>query len=293
MPQFIDPAMMAAMERRAHFEAAQEIALREQMETNRKFAALVERARGWFEADRNDAQRITPKSWDRASIGLTKTISSGNSVGILQWNGHASENLTFTIDSTVQTNSSAAGEYPQPTTLPGGSLPRVPYDYSPYLIASGGAGDAGGDAFEVDIDTGARITLPGSFLTVKVAMDAALAGYAAGTMTITAYIGLFGTTTTSPAKRTRRTGVVVNGTSSLPLIVPARAKQLMSIRCSVIGANGNCHVQDAAGNDLDAFSFSGGFMVASVPLPLGAYQVVIDNTGAAPCSFQVPFQLAV
>ncbi len=158
-----------------------------------------------------------------------------------------------------------------------------------------GGGEVGGEPFEIDIDLGGRVVLPGRNITISLAMDAALSGYAPGTMTLGAYVGLFAATSVAPVKRTRRTGLVAAGTSSAALLIPPRSKQIMPIRCSSPLAVGTAHVQDGFGNDLDAFSFAAGTLIASVPLPLGAYQIVIDNTsgGGLAVSFQAPFQIAV
>jgi hypothetical protein len=300
MPGMFDPAaFMSAMQHRAQLEAAEEMALAQTFENNRKFAELIERARGWVEPKEGPrVPHLTPATWSRASLGLAKQVYSGNSQPLLMWNGaNFGENLAFTIDFTVQSTNGTAGQYPDksgppPPIHPGPPTP-APYDYSPYCILSSGAGDIGGDLFEVDVDTGGRVTLAGSFLTVKVAMDAPLTGYNAGTMNIAAYIGLFAAPSVAPVKRTRRTDTVADGTNSSDLIIPPRSKQIMPILCSDKSATGEVHIQNANGNDLAAWLFSSGTTIASVPLPLGAYKVVIKNTSGFPASFQVPFQIGV
>lgn len=294
MPQAYHPAaIMAELERQAQRQAALENAFLQQAESSRLMSALLEQAVRWNVEPANRATRIVPSSIERASTGLWKTVSSGQVVPAGNWNGLPGDELVWTVDFIVQAKNGNSTSYPQPSSpvLPG--FPSQPYDYSPYAIVVAGSGDVGGESFEVDIDTGGRIVLPGRNIAISLAMDAALATYASGTMTLGAYVGLFAATSVAPVKRTRRTGTITNGHSSATLLVPPRAKQVMPIRCSTTAATGTIHVQDASGADIDVWTFTSGSIVASVPLPLGAYQFVIDNTGAAPAAYQVPFQIAV
>lgn len=286
-------AVMAELERQAQRQAALENAFLQQVESNRLMTALLEQAVRWNVELGNRAVKIVPDSIERGSTGLWKTVSSGQVVPAGNWNGLHGDEMVWTVDFIVQAKNGEATSYPQPSSPVVNGVPGSPYDYSPYAIMVGGSGDVGGEPFEVDIDTGGRITLPGRNIAISLAMDAALSGYTAGTMTLGAYVGLFAATSNAPAKRTRRTGSIANGASSAVLFIPPRSKMLMPIRCSTTTATGTIHIQDVSGADLDAWTFASGSIVASVPLPLGAFRFVIDNTGAASASYQVPFQLAV
>lgn len=289
----IHPAVMAELERQALRHAQLENAFLQQAESNRLMSALLEQAVRWNVEPGDRVSRIVPASIKRGSTGLWKTVSSGQVVPAGNWNGLPGDEMVWTIDFIVQAKNGDAKAYPQPSTPGGGGVTVSPYDYAPYAIMVAGSGDVGGEPFEVDIDTGGRVVLPGRNIAISLAMDSALSGYVAGTMTLGAYVGLFAATSVAPVKRTRRTGSIANGASSAALLIPPRAKQLMPIRCSTTSAAGTIHVQDVFGNDLDAWTFISGTIVASVPIALGGYQVVIDNTGAAPASYQVPFQIAV
>lgn len=287
MSQGYHPAVMAELERQAQHVAALEAAFQQQAESNRLMVALLEQAVKWNVEPVSRTAKIVPDSIERGSTGLWKTVSSGQTAPAGNWNGLHGDEMVWSIDFIVQIKNGTPGQYPQASTL------GTPYDYSPYAIVTAGGGEVGGEPFEVDIDLGGRIVLPGRNIAISLAMDSALSGYTAGTMTIGAYIGLFAATSVAPVKRTRRTGQLLPGYTSAALLVPPRSKQLMPIRCSSATSTGTVHVQDGSGADLDAWGFASGSIIASVPLPLGAYQVVIDNTGAAPASFQVPFQIAV
>lgn len=282
------PAVMAELERQAQHVAALEAAFLQQAESNRLMTALLEQAVKWNVEPGSRTAKIVPDSIERGSTGLWKTMSSGQVAPAGNWNGLHGDEMVWSIDFIVQIKNGTPGQYPQPA-----DSESVPYDYAPYAIVTAGGGEVGGEPFELDIDTGARVVVPGRNIAISLGMDAAQTGYAAGTMTLGAYTGLFAATSVAPVKRTRRTGSLLPGYSSAALTIPPRAKQLMPIRCSSTAATGTVHVQDVSGTDLDAWLFASGTIVASVPLPLGAYQVVIDNTGAAPASFQVPFQIAV
>lgn len=288
-------AVLAEMQQQAERLAAIENAFLQQAESNRLMAALLEQAVKWNVEPGSRAVKIVPDSIERGSTGLWKTVSSGEVVPAGNWNGKHGDEMVWTIDFIAQIKNGAATAYPQPNHPAGGSLGGLPYDYAPYAIVTSGSGEVGGEPFELDIDLGGRVVLPGRNIAISLAMDAALSGYAPGTMTLGAYAGLFAATSQAPVKRTRRTGVLPIGTSSAAMIIPPRAKQLMPIRCSSALALGTVHLQDASGADLDSFSFSAGAIVASVPLPLGAYQCVIDNpgSGSVAASYQAPFQIAV
>lgn len=275
-------AFMAELERQAQRQAALESAYFQQAESNRLMTALLEQAVKWNVEPASRAVRIVPDSIERASTGLWKTVSSGQVVPVGNWNGLPGDEMVWTIDFVVQAKNGKATEYPLAVA-----------DYAPYAIVTAGGGDVGGESFEVDIDTGGRVVLPGRNLAISLAMDTPLSGHAVGTMTLGAYVGLFAATSVAPVKRTRRTGTIVSGASSSALLIPSRSKQLMPIRCSTTTAQGTVYIQDVSGENLDAWTFVSGGIVASVPLPLGAYQFVIDNTGAASAAFQVPFQIAV
>lgn len=287
----IHPAVMAELDRQAQRQAALENAFLQQAESSRLMTALLEQAVRWNVESGDRVSRIVPSSIERASPGFWKTVSSGQVVSTGNWNGLPGDEMVWTVDFIVQALNGSSTAYPtaKNTTV----YPAVPYDYAPYAIIVAGGGAVGGEPFEVDVDTGGRIVVPGRNLAISLAMDAALTGYTAGTMTIGAYVGLFAATSVAPVKRTRRTGSIASGASSSALLVPPRSKQLMPIRCSTTSAAGTIHIQDASGADLDAWTFTSGTIVASVPLPLGAYKFVIDNTGTAAASFQVSFQLAV
>lgn len=291
MPQGVHPAVMAELERQAQRQAAIENAILQQAENNRLFAALAEHFERWAVERPDRAARIVPESIERGSTGLWKTLSSGMVVPAGNWNGLPGDQMVWTIDFIVQAKNGSATAYPQPKDT--SVSPAVPYDYAPYAIVVSGAGEVGGEPFEVDIDIGGRIVVPGRNIAISLAMEPHLSGYAAGTMTLGAYVGLFAGTSVAPVKRTRRTGALANGKSSAALLIPPRAKQLMPIRCSATAAAGTIHIQDASGADLDAWTFTSGSIVASVPLPMGAFQFVLDNTSSTTVSFQVPFQIAV
>ncbi len=291
MPHIYHPVIMEELQRQAQRQAAFEAALLQQAENESKLTYLLEQATRWNVEPGERATRIVPTSIERASTGLWKTVSSGQVLPAGNWNGLPGDQMVWTIDFIVQAKSGEATKYPQAR-----DSNSVPYDYAPYAIVTAGGGDVGGESFEVDVDTGGRVVVPGRNIAISLGMEATRSGYAAGTMTLGAYLGLFSGTSLAPVKRTRRTGLVVVGASSAAMIIPPRAKQLMPIRCSSASALGTFHVQDASGADLDVFSFVAGNMVASVPLPLGAYQCVIENPsagGGVDASYQVPFQIAV
>lgn len=288
MPQGYYPAAaVAELQRQAEQQAALEAEFAQQAESNRLMSALLEHAVRWNTEPARRATRIVPDSVERAATGLWKTVSSGQVAPSGNWNGLPGDEMVWTIDFVVQMKNGSSTAFPQAR-----DASSVPYDYAPYAIVTPGSGEVGGEPFEVDIDTGGRIVVPGRNIAISLGMDPALTGYAAGTMTLGAYVGLFAATTLAPVKRTRRTGLVGASASSAALIIPTRAKQLMPIRCSIAAAIGVCHIQDASGADLDVTSFVSGTNVP-VPLPLGAYQCVIDNTAGTAASFQVPFQIAV
>lgn len=285
---FYTDAAMAELHRQAEHRAVIEAALSQQAESNRLMTALLEQAVRWNTEPARRAARIVPDSVERASTGLWKTVSSGQVAPAGNWNGLPGDEMVWTIDFVVQMKNGLSTAFPQAR-----DSTSAPYDYAPFAIVTPGSGEVGGESFEVDIDTGGRLVVPGRNIAISLGMDVALTGYAAGTMTLGAYVGLFAGTSIAPVKRTRRTGLVNALASSTALIIPTRAKQLMPIRCSSAVATGTCHIQDVSGDDLDVFNFTSGSMVASVPLPLGAYQCVINNSTSAAVSFQVPFQIAV
>ncbi|MEK7703894.1 MAG: hypothetical protein AAB426_02960, partial [Myxococcota bacterium] len=268
MPQqYYTDYVMSELHHQAERQAALEAAFEQQVESNRLMAALLEQAVRWNVEPARRATRIVPDSIERASTGLWKTVSSGQVAPAGNWNGLPGDEMVWTIDFIVQMQNGAPTSYPQAIVPAGLSLVGYPYDYAPYAIVTPGGGEVGGESFEVDIDTGARIVVPGRNIALSLGMDAALAGYAAGTMTLGAFVGLFAGTSLAPVKRTRRTGAIVAGSSSAAMIIPTRAKQLMPIRCSSASALGTCHIQDVSGTDLDVFDFAAGNIVASVPLP--------------------------
>lgn len=281
-------AVMAEPHRQAERQAALEAVFAQQAESNRLMTALLEQAVRWNTEPARRATRIVPDSVERASTGLWKTVSSGQVAPAGNWNGLPGDEMVWTIDFVVQMKNGAATAFPQAR-----DASNVPYDYAPYAIVTPGSGEVGGESFEVDIDFGSRIVVPGRNIAISLGMDAAPVGYAAGTMTLGAYTGLFAGTSLAPAKRTRRTGSVDASASSAALIIPTRAKQVMPIGCSSAAATGTCHIQDVSGADLAVFDFTAGSMSVSIPLPLGAYQCVIANATTAAVSFQVPFQIAV
>lgn len=288
MPRQYHPVAMAEPDWQAQRQATLEAAVLQQAESNRLFTAIAEHFDRWAVERSDRVSRIVPSSIERASTGLWKTVSSGQVVPAGNWNGIPGDEMVWTVDFVVQMKNGSGTAFPQAK-----NSTSKPYDYAPYAIVTSGSGDVGGEPFEVDIDMGGRITLPGRNIAISLAMDAALSGYVAGTMTLGAYVGLFAATSVAPAKRTRRTGsIAVNG-SSAAIQIPTRAKQLMPLRSSNKNAVGTMHIQDASGADLDAWTFTSGGIVASVPLPLGAFQFVIDNTGTVDAAFQAPFQLAV
>lgn len=286
-----DPRYAAHLaEQEARAWAAQQEAIAEAAESRRKFDDLVNRASEWFVAGRNKAVRLVPQSMDLAAFGQGRTVSSGKTVGLLRWNGQPDENLVLTIDFSRDSSNSGAEEYPTARDPSG-----TPYDYAPYAIVSSGAGNFTGQAFEIDIGSGTRITLAGSAFNVAVGMDAPLPGFAAGTMKLGAIVGVFSAHTTAPAIRTRRTGAVPGGGGDLsgPHFVPSRATQLLPPRCSRSDGQGRIKIVDASGATLDEWGFASGMVVAAAPLPLGAFAAYVTNTGTYGTSYQLPFQLAV
>lgn len=274
------PDLVVEMHQQAAWQATLETVLLQQAESNRLMAALLE------QAVRPRAVKIVPDSIEHGSTGLWKTVSSGEAAPSGNWNGLHGDEMTWTIDFIVQAKNGAATAYPRSRHPVSG----IPYDYAPYAVVTAGSGEVGGEPFELDVDLGGRVVVPGKNIAISLAMDAALPGYVSGTMTLGAYVGLFAAMSVAPVKRTRRTGAVGIGASSVAMLVPPRAKQIMPIRRSSASALGTMRVQDASGTNLDVFDIT---IVASVPLPLGAYQCVIDNTGSVVASYQVPFQIAV
>ena len=250
---------------------------------------------GVDQAELADDERIptrpTPITIQRATIGRSATVSSGQIVSIIQWNGRKDETQSLTIDFARGAANS------QGTTWPTGlDSTGKTYSYLPFaLVRAGSDGFTWPVQVQLDIGRGTRITLAASYCEVLVGMDSPpivpSGHYAAGSMLLGAQIGFYSATSLAPVTRTLVGYLAPAGTQTFT--IPERANFLLPVQESDALGVTTLEVQDAGGTTITALTFAAGGMIAPLPLPDDAYQVKVTNAGGNAAYYRLPFQLAL
>lgn len=234
--------------------------------------------------------RTNPPATD-ACLGQTVSVTSGGQEqDCCWWTAEDEDSCTIVIN---LWNAGAGAFGGGGTKWPSATNPSsVNYSYRPYAVIIFGT-DGGAARVVVDIGTGCQVRVAASSVYVKIGMDAAPAGTAAGTMQLGAAIAFRNASHGMPITKTLYIDSLANaGTSTV--VVPLFAKLLLPLQRSDLAGAVNLDFKDAAGTILYSRALTATqVMTESEPLANDVYQITVTNNGPDTSTYRLVFGLSL
>ena len=250
---------------------------------------------------------IAPLSWGAgATLGRSGVFKYGPSSdeiksGVSQastlafWQGEPHETQAITVDLAPPT-----GGRPMPLqALPDPSGGPVEVSTRPRGLISFGA-DGAITEVAVDAGFGVRLTVPGNYVTVQLAMDPPRTGAVAGEMKFTGMLGAFAAPSAAPVMYTvflddLGDGAITDGVNGPPPIQrPSHANYILPILSTATSGNVLLSFYGQGGVQLLAqYIYPLGQILPPIPLSAQVQYIVVENGVGGVADFQIPFQLSL